>query len=110
MSKEKQPRTLQELQYDINQWLDATFGEGNLRFHPVMSHLREEVEELDESDGDLEEFADCLIILFDAAMTAGFNIRTLVAAIEWKLRINKKRRWGAPDETGKVNHIRNDHK
>lgn len=98
-------KTMQELQTSVSDWGNKTFGSGQ-RFHPIIDKLREEIEELDDSDGDLEEFADCFILLLGAAAKKGFNVKTIEAAIHWKHNINIRRKWGKPSATGKVNHIK----
>ena len=97
--------TLSQLQKDIGEWSDKTFGEGD-RFRGTSSHLREEVEELIESNGNLDEFADCLMLLLDLGRMRGFNTCDLMSATALKLEINKERKWGKPQPCGKVNHIR----
>ena len=96
----------QKLQDVVGQWSDAQFGRGNIR--STLLHLKKEVNELIESPTDGEEHADCLMLLIDAGRKAGFNMNTLFDAVQYKLEINKKRKWGKPDENGIVEHIRED--
>ena len=60
---------------------------------PVLTHLKEEVQELIEQPTDLMEWADCLLLLTDAADRAGLSIEDLIDAATLKLEINKKRTW-----------------
>jgi hypothetical protein len=53
-----------------------------------------------------EEFADCFMLLFDAATHFPMTVDTIQMQMERKLEINKKRKWGTPDENGVVEHIK----
>jgi len=114
--KEKEIMELQKLMDDIREWSDATFGEGQ-RTVPILHHLKKEVDELiEEVMADLElesdsgtsltEFADTFMLLFDAANHHGFTAANILNAVRGKLEINKKRKWGRPDENGVVEHIK----
>ena len=89
----------------INTWSTATFGEDHQRFSPIVHHLKKEVQELLDTDGDEMEFADCMMLLLDAAKVKGICGSKVLALTEQKLEINKKRTWGKPDENGVVEHI-----
>lgn len=52
------------------------------------------------------EFADCFTLLFGAASSYGMSYNDILNCIEDKMIINKKRKWGKPDENGVVNHIK----
>lgn len=96
----------QELQSDIGVFSDGVFGKSD----PVakLRHLAEEVQELIEAPQDRMEWADCTILLIDAARKAGLSMDDLHKAARDKLEINKKRKWGKPNAAGIVNHIRQD--
>lgn len=118
---------LQLLMNDVRQWSDATFGYGK-RTTAIVHHLKQEVVELilalnktyelgcDESVGVGElarqiheteiEYADCFMLLLDSAHHFGLSAENIVDLTREKLEINKKRKWGNPDENGVVEHIR----
>lgn len=52
-----------------------------------------------------EEFADCLMCLFDAAMRAGITPIQLTKAFAVKLETNKSRQWRR-NESGTYSHIK----
>ncbi len=77
-----------------------------------IAHLKQEVEELenDVAGGNLigaqKEFADCFLLLFGAAYASGYSWKDIWQFIDWKMQVNKKRKWGKPDANGVVNHIK----
>lgn len=93
----------QVLQNEIADFTDRAFGQAT----PVskLHHLAEEVQELIETPEDRLEWADCMILLIDAAKKAGYDMNDLYQAVQDKMEINKKRKWGAPDENGVVRHL-----
>ena len=95
---------LQTLQDDVSEWSNATFGPGQ-RTDGMIAHLAREVQELKESPTTLSEYADCLMLLIDAAGSVGFNMDDLVKATFEKLEINKKRKWGPANEDGSIEHV-----
>ena len=106
---------LQNLMNEISEWSDKTFGYGQ-RNPAILYHLKKEVNELIETfvqsaiDSPQNrimrmEFADCLMLLLDSAKHAGFTANELLKATGEKLEINKKRKWGKPDENGVVEHL-----
>jgi len=93
----------------ISKWQKETFGEAT----PLskVSHLAEEIIELvsDLRTHNTErrlEFADCFILLFGAAQSDGMTYEDICNAIDEKMAINYKRKWGKPNENGVVNHIK----
>jgi NTP pyrophosphatase (non-canonical NTP hydrolase) len=97
-------------------WSQATFGLDSER-GPIgaTKHLRKEVDEviehLQEASPDrdklLEEFADCLFLLFDSTRRAGFGFKDLVRAAFVKLAKNKTRIWPTPTKSDEpVEHQR----
>jgi NTP pyrophosphatase (non-canonical NTP hydrolase) len=99
---------LQKLQDEIVEWSTATFGDRRTTAIPVINHLEKEAQELiDElkSNGNYqEEFADCFMLLIDAAKTCGISTDELISLTFSKLEKNKKRKWGQPDEQGVIRH------
>lgn len=96
----------------INQWANNTFpGRGprsslnklNMEEIPeLLTHLK-----LRGLEGIGEEWADCMILLFDLARI--WNVDP-AAAIERKMRINNNRMWRKDDETGAYNHVQVEHR
>ncbi len=99
------PSNIQQLQNDIAQWSDATFG-ANRPANIPLYHLAKEIEELIAAPDDHMEYADCLILLLDAYRMVGGNADDLIEYGHRKLAINRGRKWGTPDENGVVEHIR----
>ncbi len=105
-------KDLQKLMDDIREWSDATFGE-NQRVVPVLNHLIKEVPEVIDAVNDVAgitikgkfEFADCFMLLLDAASHYGMDAESLINCTHIKLNINKHRKWGEPDENGVIEHI-----
>lgn len=87
---------------DHRRWSDKTFGPPNER-GPIgpLKHLAKEVVEALEKPYDLFEYADCLLLIVDAAARAGFSWPILLNATAEKLARNQARRWpdwrGLPD-------------
>lgn len=95
----------QILQHDIGEWAAKTFPHQTV--HSKITHLRSELDELDgDPTDDLEEFADCFMLLMDAARLAGYSMHTILLAVETKLVINKERSWAPPDEDGVSFHVK----
>jgi dATP/dGTP diphosphohydrolase len=95
---------IQQLQDEIADWSDSTFGAGRPATTPL-HHLAKEVAELIEAPQDRMEYADCLMLLLDAYRMSGGSADDLIDACYQKLAINQKREWGQPDENGVVEHI-----
>lgn len=99
-----------EEQYNaITTWQKNTFTQATAL--SKIAHLRQEIEELADDlknnnpDQNLE-FADCFILLFGAANSAGMSYQNIVEAIDQKMKINYQRQWGKPNEDGVVNHVK----
>ena len=115
-------KDLQKLMDDIREWSDTTFGKEQ-RNPAIAYHLKKEVPELieaiekysekvhvgEEQRGDVHkvgfEFADCFMLLLDSASHFGLTAGNLLWYTEEKLKVNKERKWGVPDENGVVEHI-----
>jgi hypothetical protein len=96
---------IQQLQNEIASWSDSTFGADRPAEIPL-HHLAKEIQELIATPKDSMEYADCLILLLDAYRMAGGSADELIETCYEKLEINKKRKWGTPDNNGVVEHIR----
>jgi len=96
---------LQELQDEVAIWSIKTFGSSRPPSAPL-NHLIKEVKEVIDAPHDRMEFADCFLLILDAASKAGINTEQLLTAAFKKLEINKKRQWGEPNKNGVVEHIK----
>lgn len=107
---------IQRLQNNIAEWSDASFGKTD-RTIGILNHLKEEVEEVIEAKNNYEEdptglaqhrmaseFADCLILILDAARKSDLNTDLLLQASEYKMTINRNREWGDPNKQGYHKH------
>jgi NTP pyrophosphatase (non-canonical NTP hydrolase) len=97
--------TIQELEKERLEWSLKNFPEATPR--SSMLKLKSEIKEVlklishyekfpdgDDGLGDLmEEYADCLMCLFDSAGRAGISPDEIFEAFEEKLQINKERVW-----------------
>lgn len=90
-------------------WSDATFGTPDTRgpWGPL-KHLQHECDEAMAAPNDVEEFADCLLLLLDANRRAGHSINELLTSAEFKVRKNLERKWGPPDPHGATFHIKDE--
>lgn len=77
-----------------NKFSGETFGSPEERdcMGPLY-HLREEIDELIDNPNDTSEWADCLLLLLDAAWRKGHTFDELVGFAMAKLEVNKKRTW-----------------
>ena len=90
-------------QKENGKWSDETFGVSWPE--AALEHLKKEIEELLETPYSPFEYADCMILLLDAARKIGLRAETLLLLCKIKLEINKRRKWGPPDKNGVVEHI-----
>jgi hypothetical protein len=105
-------KDLQKLMNDIREWSNSTFGADKQRTIPLLHHLVKEVPEAIEAckeEGEpfhgYYEFADCFMLLLDAANHFGMTAEDLMFYTSRKLEVNKTRKWGAPDENGVIEHV-----
>lgn len=85
-----------------------TFGTPEVRdCMGPLTHLKKEVKELHENPNDPMEWADCFLLLVDAADRKGMTFDNLVAVSRNKLEINKARNWVKQDD-GTYRHQPND--
>jgi len=91
----------------ITEFQNKTFQ--NATSQSKLWHLFDEISEvfkaLKENSNYKEEFADCFILLFGAANSAGMSYEDICKAIDDKMEINYKRKWGKPDINGVIKHI-----
>jgi hypothetical protein len=93
----------------ITAWQSETFGQATSL--SKVAHLEQELKELRDDlflqrASKVQEFADCFILLFGAAASDGMTYEDICHAIDEKMKINRSRKWGKPDENGVVNHIK----
>lgn len=94
---------------DVVKWQKETFGQATSL--SKLAHLNEELFELRDdlvnqrSDKRLE-FADCFLLIFGCAAADGMSYDDICNCIDEKMKINKARKWGKPDEFGVVKHIK----
>lgn len=62
-------------------------------YHRCLRKLQDEVKELIKNPKDQLEWADCFLLLTDAAARYGYSLTDLVKFGKKKLAINKKRTW-----------------
>lgn len=88
---------LEYLWHDLSEWSQKTFGSDSER-GPIgpLKHLILEANEAIEKPQDISEFADCLILVFDAARRAGFTFNQLEDAAIVKHGTNKYRYYPKP--------------
>lgn len=105
------PNTFYDVWNVVAAWSRKTFGTDQER-GPVgpLTHMKKELEkELLPPDGDpykLDEYADILILLCDAARRAGFQHYQLIDAGIAKMEINKARKWAKPTGDAISEHIK----
>jgi hypothetical protein len=103
-------RTETELRQFWNEhaeWSQKTFGLDSVRGpQGPLNHLAKEVKEALAKPNDPSEYADLLLLMFDAARRSGLTFDGLIGAAWGKLDVNKKRQWGKPNDDGSVEHVR----
>ena len=76
----------------------------------LVEHLRREIAELAAKPQDMEELADCFLLLAHLAYQNRkvFGTDRLSVAVQAKIEKNKRRKWGAPDVQGVISHVKDD--
>lgn len=100
---------LQQQFEEITAWQKETFPQATA--DSKIAHLQEEVDELAvdvhiQAPDRRLEYADCFLLLYGSAAADGMSYDDIIAAIQEKFEINKKRTWGKPNENGVVNHLK----
>lgn len=87
------------------EWSDRQFGDVG----PVgpLKHLAKEAIEAAEAPDDISEFADILMLVWDATRRAGFSDEQLAEAVAEKLERNKRRVWGEVKDGEPCHHVKN---
>lgn len=99
--------SFEEAAEQLAEWSQKTFGTDQER-GPIgpLKHLAKEVKESLEKPSEVMEYADCLILVFDAARRAGFDREALRVAVNQKLKINLARKWPKPTSSDEpVEHV-----
>jgi len=104
-------KDVHEFWYQQSIWSQETFGLDTER-GPIgaLKHLAKEAVEAQMVPTDLEEYVDCLFLVFDATRRAGYSFDDLLQGAFEKLEKNKRRVWPKPgpgDEP--VEHVRGIH-
>lgn len=88
----------------ISEWSQEAFG-SDFERGPIgpLKHLKLEAEEAIQSGAE-EEYADCLLLVFDAARRAGFTYDHLIDVTLEKLRVCKIRTYPKPLTDEPVHH------
>lgn len=87
------------------EWSDHQFGDVG----PVgpLKRLAKEAIEAAEAPDDISEFADILMLVWDATRRAGFSDEQLAEAVAEKLERNKRRAWGKVKDGEPCHHVKN---
>jgi hypothetical protein len=101
------PTDINDLQYELKTWTEKQFPQRTT--HSIAAHLRKETLELEAAPNDIMEYADCMMLLLDAASFNGIHASDILNACYEKLAINKKRTWGEVNDEGFVEHVRFSH-
>ena len=96
-----------DLVVDQAEWSQATFGSDIVR-GPIgaLKHLEKEAREAQANPADPMEYADCLLLILDAARRAGIKPTQLVEHAQAKMKINRSREWPKPISDEPVEHVR----
>jgi hypothetical protein len=99
--------TLERFWGEHADWSQKTFG-SDIERGPEgpLKHLALEVQECLANTGDLEEYADLILLTFDACRRAGFDYSDLTLACYRKLSKNRERKWPKTSPDQPVEHIR----
>ncbi|UEP19734.1 EaA protein [Klebsiella phage vB_KpnS-VAC113] len=87
------------------EWSDRQFG--NVGPVGPLKHLAKEAIEAAEAPDDISEFADIIMLVWDATRRAGFSDEQLAEAVAEKLERNKRRQWGAVKDGEPCHHLKN---
>lgn len=90
---------------ELSEWSQKTFGSDEER-GPIgpLKHLILEAEEAIES-GERDEYADCFILILDAARRAGFTCSGLIDEALRKLSVCKIRTYPRPPVDEPAHHV-----
>ena len=86
------------------------FGPGK-RTLGLSKHILEELIEVQESDHDVRECIDVLILALDLCWRSGASLDDIALYLARKMTTNEARKWppvGSVGETDKINHVRDE--
>lgn len=86
------------------EWSDRQFG--NVGPVGPLKHLAKEANEAAEAPDDISEFADIIMLLWDATRRAGITDEQLAVAVAEKLERNKRRQWGIAKDGEPCHHLK----
>lgn len=98
---------MKELFDSITTWQNSVFTKAT----PLscVNHLQEEVTELkaeiEAGKHSPDEIADCFLLLIGVCNKSGMKYEDVINAINGKMEVNLKRKWGAVNSLGYVKHI-----
>lgn len=87
------------------EWSDRQFG--NVGPVGPLKHLAKEANEAAEAPDDISEFADIIMLVWDATRRAGITDEQLAVAVAEKLERNKRRQWGSVKDGEPCHHLKN---
>lgn len=87
------------------EWSDLQFG--NVGPAGPLKHLAKEANEAAEAPDDISEFADIIMLVWDATRRAGITDEQLAVAVAEKLERNKRRAWGEVKDGEPCHHLKN---
>ncbi len=95
-----------DLAGDLAEWSQATFGTDSER-GPIgpLKHLISEAQEAIERPNVPEEYADCFLLILDAARRAGIKPMQLVEAAQAKMKVNRSRTYPRPESDQPSFHV-----
>ena len=100
---------MRSLWNELSEWSQKTFGDDLSRGpEGALEHLKMEADEALETPCKLEEYADCLILILDAARRAGFSMDQLGQAAVEKLETNKTRTYPKTPPGVPSQHVKDD--
>jgi hypothetical protein len=92
---------------DQAEWSQATFGaDGAVGPLGALRHLEKEAREAQADFTDVEEYADCLLLVLDAWRRLGGSPTELVQTAQEKMRVNRARKWGKTVPGQPAEHVR----
>lgn len=74
----------------------------------VLDHIKQEIEEIERTPEDLEEWIDLILLSFAGAYRVGATIEEVINMLKYKQKRNEKRKWldwreADPDKA--INHV-----
>ncbi len=96
--------TTSALRAEHARWSQETFG--NVGPIGPLKHLSKEALEAAQNPADLSEWADIIMLTWDAQRRAGITDEQLMQAVAEKLAINKARKWPKPCDGEPREHVR----